>query len=110
MAVSLAKGAMRLVGGHLSHAGEATVNAGNATIGIRGGTGIFTTKEVINLNGTLTPNNCPPVKRPGYKISLSCGPIQQASAAELSHYVNLFTSRFGQNGECRASPTRSSTD
>jgi hypothetical protein len=84
---------MRLVGGQLSHAGEATVNAGNATIGIRGGTGIFTTKEVINLNGTLTP-----VKRPGYKISLSCGPIQQASAAELSHYVNLFTSRFGQNG------------
>jgi hypothetical protein len=98
MAVSLAKGAMRLVGGQLSHAGEATVNAGNATIGIRGGTGIFTTREVINLNGTLTPNNCPPVKRPGYKISLSCGPIQQASAAELSHYVNLFTSRFGQNG------------
>ena len=98
MAVSLAKGAMRLVGGHLSYAGEATVNAGNATIGIRGGTGIFTTKEVINLNGTLTPNNCPPVKRPGYKISLSCGPIQQASAAELSQYVNLFTSRFGQNG------------
>jgi hypothetical protein len=92
---------MRLVGGQLSHAGEATVNAGNATIGIRGGTGIFTTKEVINLNGTLTPNNCPPVKRPGYKISLSCGPIQQASAAELSHYVNLFTSRFGQNGGVR---------
>ena len=63
MAVSVAKGAMRLVGGQLSHAGEATVNAGNATIGIRGGTGIFTTKEVINLNGTFTPNNCPPVKR-----------------------------------------------
>jgi len=54
MAVSLAKGAMRVVGGQLSHAGEATVNAGNATIGIRGGTGIFTTKEAININGTLT--------------------------------------------------------
>src|SRR6476646_6455043 len=93
MAVSVAKGAMRLVGGQLSHAGEATVNAGNATIGIRGGTGIFTTKEVINLNGTLTPSNCPPVKRPGYKISLGCGPIQPASAAELSRYVNLFTSK-----------------
>ncbi len=98
MAVSLAKGAMRLVGGQLSHAGEATVNTGNPTIGIRGGTGIFTTREAINLNGTLTPKNCPPVKRPGYKIPLWCGPIQQASAAELSHYVNLFTSRPGQNG------------
>src|SRR3984893_6946519 len=63
MAVSLAKGAMRLVGGQLSHAGEATVNAGNAPIRIRGGTGIFTTTEVINLNGFLTPGNgCPPVK------------------------------------------------
>ena len=98
MAVSVAKGAMRLVGGQLSHAGEATVNAGNSTIGIRGGTGIFTTKEAINLNGLLTPGNCPPVKRPGYKIALSCGPIQQVTAAELSHYRDLFTSRFGQNG------------
>jgi hypothetical protein len=97
MAVSLAKGAMRLVGGQLSHAGEATVNAGNATIGIRGGTGIFTTKEAINLNGTLTPKNCPPVKRSGYKIPLWCGPIQPATGAELSHYVNLFTSKPGQN-------------
>jgi hypothetical protein len=26
------------------------------------------------------------------------GPIQQASAAELSHYVNLFTSKPWQNG------------
>jgi hypothetical protein len=98
MAVSVAKGAMRVVGGQLSHAGEATVNAGNATIGIRGGTGIFTTKEAINLNGTLTPSNCQPLKRPGYKVSLSCGPIQQVTAGELSHYVNLFTSRIGQNG------------
>jgi FecR protein len=98
MAVSLAKGAMKVVGGQLSHAGAATVNAGNATIGIRGGTGIFTTKEAINLNGTLTPNNCPPVKRPGYKMPLGCGPIQQASAGELSHYINLFTSKPGQNG------------
>ncbi len=98
MAVSVAKGAMRVVGGQLSHAGAATVNAGNATIGIRGGTGIFTTKEAINLNGTLTPSNCQPVKRPGYKVSLSCGPIQQVTAGELSHYVNLFASRSGQNG------------
>jgi hypothetical protein len=98
MAVSVAKGAMRFVGGQLSHAGEATVNAGNASIGIRGGAGIFTTKEAINLNGTLTPNNCAPIKRPGYKIPLQCGPIQQASAAELSRYVNLFTSKPWQNG------------
>jgi hypothetical protein len=38
MAVSLAKGALRLVGGQLSHQGEASVTTPNATIGIRGGT------------------------------------------------------------------------
>jgi hypothetical protein len=42
MAVSLAKGALRLVGGQLSHQGEASVRAGGATIGIRGGTSIIT--------------------------------------------------------------------
>jgi hypothetical protein len=37
MAVSLAKGALRFVGGQLSHAGQTTVNTPGATIGIRGG-------------------------------------------------------------------------
>src|SRR5262249_59651052 len=37
MAVSLTKGALRFVGGQLSHQGAATVNTPTATIGIRGG-------------------------------------------------------------------------
>ena len=97
MAVSLAKGALRLVGGQLSHAGEATVNAGNATIGIRGGAGIFTTKEVINLNGLLTPGDgCSPVKRAGFKMILPCGPIMQATPAELAYFIRLFGGRRGE--------------
>jgi hypothetical protein len=65
MAVSLAKGALRLVGGQLSHQGEASVTTPGATIGIRGGTSIITLTEAININGLLTlGNGCPPVKRP----------------------------------------------
>ena len=80
MAVSLAKGALRLVGGQLSHQGEASVTTPNATIGIRGGTSIVTLKEAIFLNGLLTPQNgCSPVKRAGFKIILPCGPIMQAT-------------------------------
>jgi hypothetical protein len=99
MAASLVKGALRFVGGQLSHAGEATVNTPSATIGIRGGTAIITTGEAINLYGLLTlQNGCPPVKRPGFKIMLPCGPIEPVTAAELAHFLSLFTSQFGQNG------------
>src|SRR5262249_40469223 len=38
MLVSLTKGALRFVGGQLSHQGEATITTSAATIGIRGGT------------------------------------------------------------------------
>ena len=99
MVTSLAKGALRFVGGQLSHAGQATVNTPSATIGIRGGTSIITLTEAININGMLTlGNDCPPVKRSGYKIMLPCGPISQATAAELAYYISLFSGRFGRNG------------
>jgi hypothetical protein len=60
MAVSLAKGAMRVVGGQLSHAGEATVNAGNATIGIRGGTVLVQAVQHGTQPGLLPPPVQPP--------------------------------------------------
>jgi hypothetical protein len=99
MAVSLAKGALRLVGGQLSHQGEASVTTPNATIGIRGGISIVTLTEAININGLLTlGNGCPPVKRPGFKIILPCGPITQVTQAELAYFIGLFGGKFGGNG------------
>jgi hypothetical protein len=60
MAASLTKGALRFVGGQLSHAGQTTVHTPSATIGIRGGSSIITTTEAINLNGLLTlGTDCP---------------------------------------------------
>jgi FecR protein len=61
MLVSLTKGALRFVGGQLSHQGEATITTSAATIGIRGGTmtviqGPNGTK-VINHFGVITITN-----------------------------------------------------
>src|SRR5580700_10008442 len=90
MVTSLTKGALRFVGGQLSHAGQTTVNTPSATIGIRGGTSIITLTEAINLNGLLTlGNGCPPVKRPGFKIMLPCGPITPVTGPELAYFISL---------------------
>src|ERR1700684_190616 len=61
MLVALTKGALRFVGGQLSHQGEATITTPAATIGIRGGTmtviqGSNGTK-VINHFGVITITN-----------------------------------------------------
>jgi len=96
MVTSLTKGALRFVGGQLSHGGQATVNTPSATIGIRGGTSIITLTEAININGLLTlGNGCPPVKRPGFKIMFPCGPISPATAAELAYFISLFGGKVG---------------
>jgi hypothetical protein len=99
MATTLTKGALRFVGGQLSHAGQATVHTPSATIGIRGGSSIFTLMEAINLNGFLSPGGgCPPVKRPGFKMMLPCGPITPVTAAELAYFIALFGGNLGGNG------------
>jgi hypothetical protein len=53
MLVSLTKGALRFVGGQLSHQGEATITTSAANIGIRGGT----VTVVQGQNGTMVINH-----------------------------------------------------
>jgi FecR-like protein len=53
MLVSLAKGALRYVGGQLSHQGEATITTSAANIGIRGGT----VTVIQGQNGTKVINH-----------------------------------------------------
>jgi hypothetical protein len=61
MLVSLAKGALRYVGGQLSHQGEALITTSAATIGIRGGTVTVihgpNGTEVIDHFGIITIHN-----------------------------------------------------
>src|ERR1700719_4623055 len=52
MLVSLTKGALRFVGGQLSHQGEATITTSAANIGIRGGT----VTVIQGQNGTKVIN------------------------------------------------------
>lgn len=59
-AISAAKGVLRFVGGGVSHGAGATVRTPTATIGVRGGTGLFAMGEpqcgtlVVNQYGVLT--------------------------------------------------------
>src|ERR1700675_1367386 len=61
MLVSLTKGALRFVGGQLSHQGAATITTSAANIGIRGGTATIIQgpngTKVINSSGIMTITN-----------------------------------------------------
>jgi hypothetical protein len=61
MLATLTKGALRFVGGQLSHQGEATITTSAATIGIRGGTATIIQgpngTKVINSSGIMTITN-----------------------------------------------------
>src|SRR5271154_941943 len=113
MLTTLTQGALRYVGGKLSHEGEATItttSSSAATIGIRGGT-VTVIKgpngtEVINHFGTITIQNGGGtiiVTRPGFVVTItnwSTPPGQpvQVTADEIRHYIRLLSSKFGQNG------------
>jgi hypothetical protein len=38
------------------------------------------------------------VKRPGFKITLPCGPITQVTGPELAYFISLFGGSLGGNG------------
>jgi len=110
MLVSLTKGALRFVGGQLSHQGEATITTSAANIGIRGGTvtviqGQNGTK-VINHFGVITITNSAGtffLRRSdfGVLIQNSTTPVQDLGRipnAEIAFYQAHTTSTPGENG------------
>ena len=110
MLTTLTEGALRYVGGELSHQGEATIQTANATIGIRGGTvtvgqGSGTT-TVINHYGSITISNnggTVVVNLPGYEVTITGlnippGQPTKVTDAEILHYLALLTSKPGQHG------------
>jgi hypothetical protein len=110
MLTTLTEGALRYVGGALSHQGEATIQTSNATIGIRGGT--TTVNEgsggttAINHFGTITISNgggTVVINLPGYEVTITGwnippGQPTRVTDAEIRHYLRLLTSKTGQNG------------
>jgi len=114
MLATLTEGALRYVGGELSHQGETTIKTSNATIGIRGGTDTIVQgpggTTVINHFGTVTISNGATggsgpitINMPGYEVTITGwnippGQPVQVTDDEIRHYLQLLTSKFGQTG------------
>lgn len=109
MLVTLTDGALRFVGGQLSHEGNATITTTAATIGIRGGTATVIKgpngTEVINHFGTITMHNgggdflllrsdFGALAHDWNQIATDLGRIPQNV---IAHYLALLTSKNGQN-------------
>jgi hypothetical protein len=115
MLTTLTQGALRYVGGELSHQGEATIQTANAAIGIRGGTttvgqgsGGTTVIDhfgVITIANLATKNGNDPIiiTMPGYEVTITGwnippGQPTRVTDAEILHYLALLTSTPGQHG------------
>jgi len=109
MLATLSKGALRYVGGQLSHQGEATVATPLATIGIRGGTATIVVGprgvQVTDHAGFLTIQNnagTMTIKRPGFTAlvqSLNALPTALIRVTDAQTNVDLqIMSKPGQNG------------
>lgn len=108
MLVTLTEGALRYVGGQLSHNGETTITTSAATIGIRGGTATIIKNakgtEAINHFGVITMHNGGgdfTLLRPDFgalarnwqTLTIDLGRIPQA---EIAFYAALMMSKGNQ--------------
>ena len=110
MLTNLTEGALRFVGGALSHQGEASITTQDAAIGIRGGTvtvvqGPNGTK-VIDHFGIMTIHNgagMVTISRPGFLrhriLNWNSPPSepQRITEEEIAYFLKLLTSKPGQN-------------
>jgi len=110
MLVSLAKGALRFVGGELSHSGDAVITTSAATIGIRGGTATIIQgpkgTEVIDHFGIITIHNSAGtfvLRRPDFKVLIVNSHTLPSEAVrvgsdETAFYQQYIMSQNGQHG------------
>jgi hypothetical protein len=110
MLTKLTEGTMQYIGGKLSHQGAVTVGTSEATIGIRGGTAIFSHgpngTTVINQFGTLTVSNGSGstfITRPGFVLTITGwnappGPPVRVTAAQINYYIEILSSKIFQDG------------
>jgi hypothetical protein len=118
MTVTLTKGAMRMVGGNVSHTQGATIKTPLATLGVRGGVATVTHDKrgtrAINHFGTVTVSSggaTETITRPGYGVSVKAvgaapsapAPVPQAEiAALMGQLTSQPTQRGGVSAENRA--------
>src|ERR1035437_7422516 len=105
LAATLGKGALRFVGGQISHSGDAEVKTASAVIGIRGGVALITPKNVFNGYGSST------VTSGGSTVTLYAGEFTQTQgggtpptppgappAGFVAAQIQTFQSTGGQTG------------
>jgi hypothetical protein len=126
LAVTLSKGALRLVGGQATHTGGGTITTPDATIGVRGGIvtashtkekgtqaflgfGKMTVTSFCRSGGDCTSQTVT-VARPGFMVQIDAAngtPTQpvKASAALIDQSNVQLTSKAGQSGGSSVAPT-----
>jgi hypothetical protein len=104
LAATLAKGAMRFVGGQISHNGEATIKTATAVVGIRGGVSILSNNNVYLGYGSAN------VDSSGGSVTLQAGEFTSTALGAaptppgppppdfIANFVRLFQSVGGQTG------------
>src|ERR1700676_2896436 len=106
MLTSLTEGALRFVGGNLSHEGEATIATPAAAIGIRGGAvTVISGTTVIAHYGVITIHNgagTVTISRPDFEVTIlnwntPPGEPERVTQDEIAYYLELLTSKPGQN-------------
>ena len=106
---NLTQGALRFVGGHLSHLGESIISTPAAAIGIRGGTATVTIGRfgvtVTTQNGTVTITNATGVMTLPQNFSVTIlnwytppGTPVWTEANLAEQYVETIMSQYYQNG------------
>ena len=77
LAARLGKGALRFVGGQISHTGDAEIKTASATVGIRGGVAVITPGFVLAGYGHMTVSNA------GGVVPLNAGELTQTPGGVL---------------------------
>ena len=103
LAATLSKGALRFVGGQISHSGDAEIKTASSVVGIRGGVALITPQHVFAGYGTST------VTGPGGTVTLNAGeftsvvggtptPPGAPPAGFVAGLIQSFQSAPGQSG------------
>lgn len=117
MALTLTRGALRFVGGKISHGDGAQFRTPVATIGIRGGAGTIThgdagTQVVSNFGRFVveTPQGITEIRRPGFSVTVrdaTSAPSAPGRAlpAQIEATTRQLSSAPSQNGSAPSVPT-----
>ncbi|ABD07851.1 conserved hypothetical protein [Rhodopseudomonas palustris HaA2] len=104
LAATLGKGALRFVGGQISHTGDAEIKTASATVGIRGGVALIGTNHVYAGYGTST------VRSGGSSVTLGAGEYTSMQGGQppsppgppppnfVLSQIQMFQSGSGQSG------------